>query len=104
MRSDAASNDSSTRGGLASQRESAHRKSSVVFTCVSAANAFIILYLIDRKITLTLLVSHEFAAISIDFVGEVKIAGNFFATAFSILEEQPMDMLLGLDMLKRHQV
>ena len=24
-------------------------------------------------------------------------------TAFSILEEQPMDMLLGLDILKRHQ-
>lgn len=29
---------------------------------------------------------------------------SFLTTAFSILENQPMDMLLGLDLLKRHQV
>ncbi|KAK2509243.1 hypothetical protein MC885_013067, partial [Smutsia gigantea] len=33
----------------------------------------------------------------------VQIEGDFLACSFSILEEQPMDMLLGLDMLKRHQ-
>lgn len=35
---------------------------------------------------------------------QVQIEGDFLACSFSILEEQPMDMLLGLDMLKRHQV
>ena len=35
---------------------------------------------------------------------QVQIANDFFVSSFSILEEQKMDMLLGLDMLKRHQV
>jgi predicted aspartyl protease len=34
---------------------------------------------------------------------QLEIAGSFLPTSFSVLEEQPMDMLLGLDMLKRHQ-
>ncbi|XP_038232282.1 protein DDI1 homolog 2 isoform X2 [Dermochelys coriacea] len=34
---------------------------------------------------------------------QVQIEGDFLPCSFSILEEQPMDMLLGLDMLKRHQ-
>lgn len=35
---------------------------------------------------------------------QIQIEKDFLTTSFSILEEQPMDMLLGLDMLKRHQV
>ena len=35
---------------------------------------------------------------------QLEIAGVYLASSFSILQEQPMDMLLGLDMLKRHQV
>jgi len=35
---------------------------------------------------------------------QVQIAHDFFVSSFSILEDQKMDMLLGLDMLKRHQV
>lgn len=35
---------------------------------------------------------------------QMQIEGDFLASSFSVLEEQPMDMLLGLDMLKRHQV
>lgn len=35
---------------------------------------------------------------------QIQIENNFLTTSFSVLEEQPMDMLLGLDMLKRHQV
>ena len=35
---------------------------------------------------------------------QVVIEGIFLPCSFSILEDQPMDMLLGLDMLKRHQV
>ncbi|XP_015681276.1 protein DDI1 homolog 2 [Protobothrops mucrosquamatus] len=36
-------------------------------------------------------------------MSQVQIEGDFLPCSFSILEEQPMDMLLGLDMLKRHQ-
>ena len=39
-----------------------------------------------------------------NFIGQIQIEKDYLQTAFSILEEQPMDMLLGLDMLKRHQV
>eukprot|EP00911_Craspedida_sp_UC1_P000126 UC1_evm1s99 len=34
---------------------------------------------------------------------QLDIAGASVPTSFTILEEQPMDMLLGLDMLRRHQ-
>ncbi|XP_026328158.1 protein DDI1 homolog 2 isoform X3 [Hyposmocoma kahamanoa] len=34
---------------------------------------------------------------------QMRIEKDFLTTSFSVLEEQPMDMLLGLDMLKRHQ-
>ena len=37
-------------------------------------------------------------------MGQIQIEGDFLASSFCILEQQPMDMLLGLDMLKRHQV
>merc|ERR1719348_2425944 len=36
-------------------------------------------------------------------MAQIKIEGDFLTSSFSILEEQPMDMLLGLDMLKKHQ-
>ena len=36
--------------------------------------------------------------------GNIQIGQDHLQCSFSILEEQPMDMLLGLDMLKRHQV
>jgi len=36
-------------------------------------------------------------------LAQIQIQDDFLPSAFSILEEQPMDMLLGLDMLKRHQ-
>ena len=35
---------------------------------------------------------------------QIQIENDFLPASFSILEDQPMDMLLGLDMLKRHQV
>ncbi len=35
---------------------------------------------------------------------QLEIAGGIVPTSFSVLEDQPMDMILGLDMLKRHQV
>ena len=38
------------------------------------------------------------------FSGQIQIGTDFLQSSFSILEDQPMDMLLGLDMLKRHQV
>lgn len=34
---------------------------------------------------------------------QVQIEQDFLASSFTILQDQPMDMLLGLDMLKRHQ-
>ena len=36
-------------------------------------------------------------------MAQLQIENDFLSSSFSILEEQPMDMLLGLDMLKRHQ-
>lgn len=36
-------------------------------------------------------------------VAQVEIEKEHFVTSFSVLEDQTMDMLLGLDMLKRHQ-
>ncbi|KAK3104875.1 hypothetical protein FSP39_012183 [Pinctada imbricata] len=36
-------------------------------------------------------------------LGQIQIGKDFLQSSFSILEDQPMDMLLGLDMLKRHQ-
>lgn len=34
----------------------------------------------------------------------IEMAGVFFPCAFTILEDQGMDLLFGLDMLRRHQV
>lgn len=34
---------------------------------------------------------------------QIQIENDFLTSSFSVLNEQPMDMLLGLDMLKRHQ-
>ena len=36
-------------------------------------------------------------------MAQIQIKDDFLTSSFSILEAQPMDMLLGLDMLKRHQ-
>lgn len=34
---------------------------------------------------------------------QIQIENDFLTSSFSVLDQQPMDMLLGLDMLKRHQ-
>jgi len=36
-------------------------------------------------------------------MAQIQIESDYLTSSFSILEDQPMDMLLGLDMLKKHQ-
>merc|ERR1712012_828991 len=36
-------------------------------------------------------------------MAQIQIEKDYLISSFSILEDQPMDMLLGLDMLKKHQ-
>ncbi|XP_012310731.1 protein DDI1 homolog 1 [Aotus nancymaae] len=36
-------------------------------------------------------------------LAQIQIEGDFLQCSFSILKDQPMDMLLGLDILRRHQ-
>lgn len=35
---------------------------------------------------------------------QLEVEKQFFATSLSVLEEQTIDMLIGLDMLRRHRV
>jgi DNA damage-inducible protein 1 len=37
-------------------------------------------------------------------VVQMAIENDYLTTSFTVLQDQPMDMLLGLDMLRRHQV
>ena len=37
-------------------------------------------------------------------LGQIQIEADFLQASFSVLEDQQMDVLIGLDMLKRHQV
>ena len=37
-------------------------------------------------------------------LGQIQIGNDFLQASFSVLKDQKMDLLIGLDMLKRHQV
>lgn len=42
--------------------------------------------------------------IGVVHLGQVQIGTDFLASSFRVLEDQSHDIILGLDMLKRHQV
>ena len=42
--------------------------------------------------------------IGIIHLGQIQIGDDFLASSFRVLEDQSHELILGLDMLKRHQV
>ena len=36
-------------------------------------------------------------------LGQIQIGNSHIPQSFSVMEDQPMDLLIGLDLLKRHQ-
>ena len=63
-----------------------------------------IMRLVDRRFA-----SYAFGVgrqriIGVIHLGQVQIGGDFLASSFRVLEDQSHDLILGLDMLKRHQV
>jgi hypothetical protein len=65
--------------------------------------------LVHRKfLDVFILVCFYFLSLKFFYVrtilAQLEIEKHYFATSLSVLEDQPMDMLLGLDMLRRHQV
>ena len=67
-------------------------------------NSFWIYHAILWILFLFLLLLASISLNNLSIFKQLQIGEDFLPTSFSILEEQPMDMLLGLDMLKRHQV
>jgi hypothetical protein len=41
---------------------------------------------------------------SISVLAQLEVEKQIFATSLSVLEDQSIDMLIGLDMLRRHRV
>lgn len=71
---------------------------------VACAERCNVMRLVDRRFA-----SYAFGVgrqriIGVIHLGQVQIGGNFLASSFRVLEDQSHDLILGLDMLKRHQV
>ena len=63
-----------------------------------------IMRLVDRRFA-----SYAFGVgrqriIGVVHLGQIQVGNDFLASSFRVLEDQSHELILGLDMLKRHQV
>merc|ERR1712150_18430 len=69
-------------------------------SCAKRCN---VMRLLDKRFATTMKGVGTQSSLGRIHTGQIQIGESFIPQSFSVLEDQPMDMLIGLDMLKRHQ-
>lgn len=71
---------------------------------VKCAQRCDIMRLVDRRYASYAIGIGRQKIIGVIHLGQIEIGGDFLASSFRVLEDQSHELILGLDMLKRHQV